>query len=306
MISIIIPLYNKEHQIAQTLQTVFAQTYHDYEIVVVDDGSTDRSAEIVASLADNRIRLFHQENAGVSAARNKGMAEARGEFIAFLDADDEWMPDYLSTQIRLLEDFPLCDVFATNYEFQTASGTVTPTILRQLPFEEGCGIITNYFEVAANSNPPLWTSAVMVRKSALEAVGGFPVGIKSGEDLITWARLACQYQIAFSTSVQAVFIFDEQHFNADQRARRPETVDYVGDSLLELYRQHRSTIGLRNYVGLWHKMRCRIFISKHCRKGAIMEAYKALNYNQSLKYFVFFFLSLMPFGLANKIIRSFS
>ena len=92
MISVVIPLYNKEKQIANTLRSVFAQTYTDYEIIVVNDGSTDNSVAVVESLNDPRIRLIHQKNAGVSAARNRGIEEARGEYIALLDGDDEWKP----------------------------------------------------------------------------------------------------------------------------------------------------------------------------------------------------------------------
>ena len=94
MISVVIPLYNKEEQIADTLQSIFAQTFQDFEIVIVDDGSTDNSVEEVEKFDDSRIRLIHQTNAGVSAARNRGIEEARGELIAFLDADDEWKPEY--------------------------------------------------------------------------------------------------------------------------------------------------------------------------------------------------------------------
>jgi glycosyltransferase involved in cell wall biosynthesis len=306
MISVVIPLYNKERKIANTISTVFAQTYTDYEIVIVDDGSTDSSAEIVAAMHDERIRLIRQENAGVSAARNRGIAEARGEFIALLDADDEWKPDYLATQMQLVIDYPQCDVFATNYEFRNERGEVSPTIIRRLPFTSTSGVLSNYFEVAAVSHPPIWTSAVMARKSAFEAVGGFPVGIKSGEDLLTWARLACRYKIAFDTTVNAAFIFDEQHFNDDQKARHPELIDYVGSSLKQLYAANKSITGLKSYIGLWHKMRCRIFISKRCRLNAIKESFIAVRYNRNLKYFVFLVLSLLPFNVSNKIIKSFS
>ena len=103
MISVVIPLYNKEKSIASTLRTVLNQTFSDYEIVIVNDGSTDGSVEEIEKVQDDRIRLVHQPNAGVSAARNRGIEEAKGELNAFLDADDEWKPDYLATQYHLFQ-----------------------------------------------------------------------------------------------------------------------------------------------------------------------------------------------------------
>lgn len=96
MISVVIPLYNKAHTIVNTLNTVFAQTFQDFEVVIVNDGSTDNSVEVIQQhFNDPRIRIIHQKNAGVSAARNKGILESRGEWISFLDGDDEWLPYYL-------------------------------------------------------------------------------------------------------------------------------------------------------------------------------------------------------------------
>ena len=145
MISVVIPLYNKEGQIAHTLQSVFTQTFQNFEIVIVDDGSTDNSVEEVEKFDDSRIRLIHQTNAGVSAARNRGIEEASGELIAFLDADDVWMPEYLATQYGLYQKYPECSVYACNYEFRDSEGKVTPTIIRKLPFEGEDGILSNYF-----------------------------------------------------------------------------------------------------------------------------------------------------------------
>lgn len=253
MISVVIPLYNKEKQIACTLQSVFEQTFQNFEIVIVDDGSTDNSVEEVEKFDDSRIRLIHQTNAGVSAARNRGIEEASGELIAFLDADDVWMPEYLATQYGLYQKYPECSVYACNYEFRDSEGKVTPTIIRKLPFEGEDGILSNYFEVASCSHPPICSISIMVKKTAIQAIGGFPLGIKSGEDLLTWARLAVSGVIAYSRKSLAMFIRDEGLFNKDQQLRVPEKEDIVGQELKKLYNINRHIIGLNKYVALWHK-----------------------------------------------------
>lgn len=303
MISVVIPLYNKEERIAHTLQSVFTQTFQDFEIVVVDDGSTDNSVEEVEKFTDSRIRLIHQTNAGVSAARNRGIEEARGELIAFLDADDEWKPRYLETQYGLYQKYPECSVYVCNYEFRDSEGKVTPTIIRKLPFEEEDGILSNYFEVASCSHPPICSISIMVKKTAIQAIGGFPLGIKSGEDLLTWARLACRYFFAYNTTSLAVFVFDEQNFDEDQRQRMPETTDFVGSELAQLYKRHHSIIGFKSYIGLWHKMRARIFMVKHIRKKALYECIYALHYSLTLKLFIFLCLSLMPYCIIDYVFK---
>lgn len=303
MISVVIPLYNKEKQIACTLQSVFEQTFQNFEIVIVDDGSTDNSVEEVEKFDDSRIRLIHQTNAGVSAARNRGIEEASGELIAFLDADDVWMPEYLATQYGLYQKYPECSVYACNYEFRDSEGKVTPTIIRKLPFEGEDGILSNYFEVARCSHPPLWTSAVVVKKSAIQAIGGFPLGIKSGEDLLTWARLAVSGTIAYSIKSLAVFVRDEGLFNKDQQLRVPEKEDIVGLELEKLYNINRHIIGLNKYVALWHKMRTRIFIDKKDRKKAIKECLISMKYNMNVKILVFLVLIFLPSSFSRKVFK---
>ena len=152
MISVVIPLYNKEKQIKRTLQSILAQTFQDFEIVIVNDGSIDNSIIEVEKVKDSRIRLIHQKNAGVSAARNKGIEEAKYELIAFLDADDEWKSKYLEVQYNLYRKYPECDIFACNYEFVNEKHDISPTIIKKLSFEENDGILNNYFEVACVSH----------------------------------------------------------------------------------------------------------------------------------------------------------
>lgn len=293
MISVVIPLYNKEQSIASTLQTVLNQTYQDFEIVIVDDGSTDHSVGEVTKMTDPRIRLIHQENAGVSAARNRGIEEAKGEYIAFLDADDEWKSDYLKTQYELTQKYPECSVFACNYEFKDGQGKVTPTIIRKIPFKGEDGILSNYFEVASCSHPPICSITIMVKKNAIQSIGGFPVGIKSGEDLLTWARLAVNGKIAYAK--QAYAVFNVEGYSISEKPKRiPAEQDIVGQELKALLKAHPSK-GLRLYNALWHKMRSSIYLRLKMRKKSIREALISIRYNPfNYKLYIYIVLNLLP------------
>ena len=306
MISVVIPLYNKEKQIVNTLHSVLRQTFQNFEIVIVDDGSTDNSVHEVKKVYDIHIRIIHQKNAGVSAARNKGIEEAKYDLIAFLDADDKWKPEYLEIQYYLFQKYPECSVYACRYDFLDSNGNVSDTIIRKLPFQTEDGVLTNYFEVASCSNPPLWTSAIVVKKNAIQAIGGFPVGIKSGEDLLTWARLAVSYKIAYSKHSSAVFVFDPLIFTQDQKERRPEQKDRVSIELKKIYLCHKNMKGLKSYLSLWHKMRTRIFMDKHCRIKALKECLKSISWSINKKNIAFLFLLLLPFSFSKYIMNKFS
>lgn len=205
--SIVIPLYNKGRHIARALNSILAQTVQDYEVFVIDDGSTDDGARVVGSFTDHRIHLIRQANAGVSVARNKGIEAARAELIAFLDADDYWKPDYLKTIRTLCRRYPKAGLFASAYEVIIRGGIVFVPRFKGIPKAPWEGIMTDYFK-AALSNPPLSTSATVVKKSVFEKVGVFSPGVKRGEDADMWARIAFDYPLAFSNSMNTVYCLD--------------------------------------------------------------------------------------------------
>lgn len=277
MISVIIPLYNKEGLVTRAITSVVAQQYPDYEIVVVDDGSTDNSvAEVRQFAAGNRIdnlRIIRQSNAGVAAARNRGIEEARGAYVAFLDADDVWKPGYLKAMESLAAKYPRCSVFASNYENMSPEGEVFRNRLNGVPFEGSTGVIDNYFSMAAASDPPVWTSAVMVRRDAIRRIGGFPTGIKSGEDLLTWATLATCHGVAYCMEPLAIY------YRGYSNPRPPEAVDEVGRRLEALYRANSNVPGLKRYVALWYNMRMSRCLAHRMYGRAWKALCRSLRYN---------------------------
>ena len=302
LISVVIPLYNKESSIATALDSVLAQTYQDFEVVVIDDGSTDKGDAVVEGYTDPRIRLIRQANAGVSAARNKGIAEARGEYVAFLDADDEWMPEFLEEIVTLQNEFPACRALATNYTINSR-GMKSSTTLRKIPFQCERGVLTNYFEIASCSHPPVWTSAVCIERALLQEIGGFPLGIKSGEDLLTWARIAVRTQWAYSLrplaqyNVEALFVDEEP-------GRGHDEVDNVGNELVALQSQIERTCrrALKRYISHWYKMRTSVYMRLGDVRNAWKYGRKALRYNIfNYKIYLMMLMVLLPSGIQRRI-----
>lgn len=300
-ISVVIPLYNKEKQVGRTLESVLAQTFQDFEVVIVDDGSTDGSAEVVKTFDDPRIRLIRQANAGVSAARNRGIDAARYDYIALLDADDLWEPEYLETQVNLIKEYSECDVFATNYKFMDVYGNSFPTILNKLKIKRG--ILDNYFEVATHSHPPICSISIVAKKETFKGIGGFPTNIKSGEDLLTWARLACRNKIAYSTETLAIYNLGEGYEYGNEPVRRQDKGDPVGKALNKLLIENPDIPYLRRYIGHWHKMRASVAIRFGERKETLQECFISLKYYPTnTKIFPFIILSIIPSFIRKRII----
>lgn len=191
--SVVVPLYNKVPYVVKTLKSVFDQTYRDFELIVIDDGSTDDSLSVVQSVMDNCVipyQLVHQENAGVSTARNNGVAISHGEYICFLDADDWWAPSFLEKMDELISDFPDAGIYGTNYYYikngQQRIGVTAST-----------GYI-NYCQIySAGLVMPLTSITVAINSIVFNEFGGFNPNLKLGEDFDLWIRIALRYKVAF-------------------------------------------------------------------------------------------------------------
>ncbi len=294
-VSVVMPLFNKEKEVARALDSALAQDMPDFELIVVDDGSTDSGPEIARGYSDPRIRIVSEANAGVSAARNRGIELARAGLIAFLDADDEWHPKFLATILELTITFSECSVFATSYYIANTQSGTRRAVLRGLPMNFEKGIFQGYFEVASQSDPPLWSSAIAIRGAAIRAVGGFPVGVATGEDLLTWAKLAVEYKIAYSIAPLATFW--EPEGMQSRPGRVPAVPDRVGDELAQLLDQRGSaaTAGLADYVAHWHRMRGVIFLRLGDSRSARAEIGSAMQIaGVRGRLLALFLISLLP------------
>lgn len=189
--SVIIPLYNKAAEVEATVRSVLAQSLEPLEIVVVDDGSTDESAAVVERIASPLVRLIRQPNAGECAARNRAMAEARGDYFALLDADDLWKPEFLEEMASLIASWPECGIYSTAFEVVSPTGRVRGNC----PTERG--VVENFWRESMTRYVTIPSATVLPRR-VVEELGGFPEGMKMGGDQFMWIKVASRYGVCFS------------------------------------------------------------------------------------------------------------
>jgi glycosyltransferase involved in cell wall biosynthesis len=196
-VSIIIPAYNSERYLHASLQSVLDQTYSDYEVIVVDDGSTDNTKASVLSLGAP-VHYIYQPNAGPSAARNTGLAVAKGDLICFLDADDSWTPDKLKSQVSFMDEHPEVGlVFSDEEEYDEDKVHCYSLLSKSAYYSEimAGGIVDRAFQrlLPENFVP---TSMVMARRRCFETAGLFDVTLRGPEDRDMWSRIAAHFRIA--------------------------------------------------------------------------------------------------------------
>ena len=204
--SIVIPLFNKENYIGRTIESVLNQSYKDFEVIIVDDGSTDGSISTINHYSDNRIRLIHQKNAGVSSARNTGIESSNHEYIAFLDADDWWDEHYLSKMKLLIETYPEISFYASQYirvyknrhmiSMNIIGSDQQHAIINPLSYGIDKGLL------------PLHTSSVVVKKSILGLSGLFDNRISYYEDYDLFLRILRFSSVAFSSGASSFYNLD--------------------------------------------------------------------------------------------------
>jgi glycosyltransferase involved in cell wall biosynthesis len=214
--TVVIPLFNKECSVGRAVTSVLSQSFDSFELIIVDDGSTDCSIEVVSGFKDSRLKLMKQPNMGPSAARNSGFKAATAMWVCFLDADDKWDTGFLKTILSLIEMAPKASMYSVKYRVVDEAGH---TFHHFSNYPDGyLGYVEDFFRAYA-ARGLINSSSVCIKRESLCAIGGFPVHARNGEDVYTWLRLADVNRVAYA-NVECVTIFRDAENRAGASVRQ--------------------------------------------------------------------------------------
>ncbi len=208
--SVIIPLYNKEKDFPLTLKGVMDQTFTDFEVIIVNDGSSDNSLAIAEAIQDDRIKIFSKKNEGLAATRNFGVAQATAKDVVLLDADDYWHPWHLENMDAILKKFPEAKWFATSYEKKYNDRLTRKMVSPLTEMAENWIGEVNFFEYSL-ADSAAHPSSVGMKKSFFLGLGGHNTSITFSEDTDLWIRAALKAPLAFSNKVSALIMLDSSN-----------------------------------------------------------------------------------------------
>jgi glycosyltransferase involved in cell wall biosynthesis len=235
LVSVIIPTFNRGYIITEAIESVFSQTYKNYEIIVVDDGSSDNTREILEPHMD-RILYFYQENGGQSSARNLGIKNSRGKYIAFLDADDVWMPEKLEIQIEELENKPnIGMVYSRFIQYNTVDGH--QTILPRDKYTYSGYVFHKFF-----THCPSWIGTIIVNKKCFSRVGYFDESQRIAPIKDLWFRIAHEFEVLFIDRVLAI-----QRIQADSITTQKDIIEHYLIQLKRIETHYQS-------LKVWEKL----------------------------------------------------
>lgn len=242
--SIVIPLYNKSNYIEKTLRSVLNQTYTNYEIIIINDGSNDGSESKVLEFKDSRIQLYNQKNQGAAMARNLGIEKAKHEYIAFLDADDLWMENHLETLSTLIQDFPNVGIYASRYQLIFKERKISIPKFNGIS-QDFYGIVPDYFNASLNYAVAT-SSSIAVPKYVFEKIGNFKSKISSGQDVDMWIRIASKYPVAISAKITASYLYYIENSLSKTPILEKKLNDFVDYKLEE-----ESNPSLKKYLDIY-------------------------------------------------------
>lgn len=293
--SVIIPVYNKEKYVQAAVKSVLNQTFTDFELIIVNDCSTDNSRKEVSKIISEQIKIIeHHENKGLSASRNTGIKNATGNFIAFLDADDEWKPDFLATIKSLISTFFEAQLFATNYEELYADGI--KVIHNQKLSKLGNDFLVDDFFELNLGKPIYFPGSLCVKKTVFDEIGYFDEKITYSEDVDFNIRTNLKFKLAYSTKALVTYtMFSENQITNSSVKNKifPDLNQY------EIYTENK--FSLKKYLDFNRYIFARKFKAQNdlerFQKITSEINFKNLNYKQKL-------LLRLPNSIVNLIFKT--
>jgi glycosyltransferase involved in cell wall biosynthesis len=281
LVSVIIPTYNREKIITRAIDSVFAQTYQDFEIIVLDDGSQDNTKAVVEGYG-TKVHYFYQNNKGIAGARNAGMHQAAGEYIAFLDSDDYWLPGKLERQMALFSEHPEYGMAACQCGSVQIDGTYRE---KNRPGKSGW-ILYDLF----NKNF-IRTSSAVITRTCLEKVGGFDEALREGEEYDYWLRIAAEFAVGFINEPLTVYVDNTDGMSTDSLTGRLHRLKVLEKNYLKkkipLHMYRRRIADTCHYIG-------RHYIEKGNRPEGLAYLKKAQKLHPAyLKNLVYLALNLI-------------
>ncbi|SKB12237.1 Glycosyl transferase, group 2 family protein [Planktothrix sp. PCC 11201] len=307
LISVIIPVYNAELTIKETIESVLNQTFKDWELIIIDDGSQDSTVRIIREIEDSRIRIFSYSNAGLASSRNRGIDHAQGEYITFLDADDLWTPDKLEAQFQALQEHPEAAVAYswTDYIDQSSqflhSGrqiTINGDVYEHL-------LVNNFLE--NGSNP-------LIRKQALNQVGEFDTSLKAGEDWDMWLRLAADYQFVVVTRPQILYRVSTGSMSSQIKNQERECLKVI-EKAFKFAPESLQPLKRKTLAELYKYLMWKIFQQQPSHKQGLILMEYLINYSthepewkKEIKFILIMFIKslttlILPSRFSQKILK---
>lgn len=305
MFSVIIPVYNGEKFVNNAINSVFAQTYSDWELILINDGSRDNTATVLEEYAGNdKITVINQENGGVSVARNNGIARAKGDYIVFLDADDIWEDFHLETMADLIEKYPGAGLYGTFTKTELVNGEVISECNYFKDKDEDVLLDDFFSEYHKDKSAKMFTViTTCISAEAMKKAGGFPVGCAIGEDLELSLRVAAYFPVVLSKKITATYQKENSVATKD-RSFDPDWKFF--DTVEELYNDSdipsSKKDNIRRVMGWFTMRRCRHYIIDG-QKTKAWKAYKDTPKDSaSLKdRMINLVLLVLPIALVRKI-----
>lgn len=305
LVSVVIPLYNKEEYICRAVDSVLSQTISDFELIIVDGHSQDKSIEKISGYTDERIILFSQEGAGVSTARNQAIEKASAEIVAFLDADDEWKPDFLETILNLHKKYPRAGMFGTAYSVYSDDKFVHDIVVK-ISDEKVDDIFESYYhEFVKAGHPIIITSAFAAKRDVLMSLGGYPEDLKIGEDHELFGKIALYYPVAYSSNVCSKYNLGSDN-NADVVNYKLEVPLLKYLESVDLNNVSINSHDLDEYMDHWRLRMGGRNVYSGFRKEGRKQLQEITNRQHAMMKYIFLIMSYLPIKwslLSPKMVR---